>query len=131
LRLCLLLGSFAGGLKGGSAREICEFSGDNTPKHNTFSLFIKRAKPETTEGLFMELRDQAFTTGIIDPAMAVKVSFDSTFMKAYSRRGRKGGISDKGARVGRTERRSYRLDWRAHTAASMSAFPITYIVRGS
>jgi transposase len=42
------------------AREICEFSGDRTPKHNTFSLFINRAKPDAIEGLFRELRDQAF-----------------------------------------------------------------------
>ena len=37
------------------AREICEF-GDETPKHNTFSLFITRAGPEAVEGLFKELR---------------------------------------------------------------------------
>ena len=48
----------------------------------------------------MELRDQAFAMGIIDPKETIKVSVDSTFMKAYSRRGRKGGISDRGARVG-------------------------------
>lgn len=112
------------------AREICEF-GDRTPKHNTFSLFIKRAKPENIEGMFIELRDQAFRMGIIDPEEAVKISVDSTFMKAYSRRGRRGGISDRGARVGRTERRSYRLGWRSHTAGSMSALPITYIVRAA
>ena len=113
------------------ARDICEFSGDRTPKHNTFSLFIKRAKPKTIEGLFKELRDQAFRTGIIDPGEAVKLSKDSTFMKAYSKRGRKGSISDRGARVGRTERRSYKLGWRAHTVASMSALPIAYIVRAA
>jgi len=50
---------------------------------------------------------------------------------AYSGRGRKGGISDRGARVCRTERRSYRLGWRAHTVASMSAYPITYIVKAA
>jgi len=113
------------------AREICEFNCHSTPKHNTFSLFIKRAKPETIEGLFMELRDQAFAMGIIDTEEAIKLSVDSTFMKAYSRRGRKGGISDRGARVGRTERRSYRLGWRDHTVASMSALPITYIIRAA
>ncbi len=113
------------------AREICEFNGNSTPKHNTFSLFIKRAGPETIEGLFVELRDQAFSMGIIDPSEAVKLCVDSTFMKAYSRRGRKGGISDRGAKVGRTERRSYRLGWRVHTVASMSAYPIAYIVRAA
>jgi len=113
------------------AREICEFSGDRTPKHNTFSLFINRAKPDTIEGLFKELRDQAFKMGIVDPEATVKLSVDSTFMKAYSRRGRKGGISDRGARVGKTERRSYQLGWRAHTVASMSALPLTYIVRAA
>jgi len=113
------------------AREICEFNGHSTPKHNTFSLFIKRAKPETIEGLFVELRDQAFAMGIIDPEEAIKLSVDSTFMKAYSRRGRKGGISDRGARVGRTERRSYQLGWRSHTVASMSALPITYNIRAA
>jgi transposase len=68
------------------AREICEFTGDAAPKHNTFSLFISRASPETIEGLFTELRDQAFKMNIVDTDRAVKVSLDSTFMKAYSRR---------------------------------------------
>jgi transposase len=76
------------------ARDICGFSGDRTPKHNTFSLFINRAKPETIEGLFNELRDQAFKMGIVDPEAAVKLSVDSTFMKAYSRRGRRARLSD-------------------------------------
>ena len=112
------------------AREICEFTGD-TPRHNTFSLFISRAKPYTIEGLFTELRDQAFRMAIVDAETAVNVSMDSTFMKAYSRRGRKGGISDRGARVGKTDRRNYELGWRAHTVASMSALPLTYIVRAA
>ena len=112
------------------AREICEF-GDKTPKHNTFSLFITRAKPENIEKLFVDFRARAFSMGIIDPEEAVKLSVDSTFMKAYSRRGRKGGISDRGARVGKTERRSYGLGWRSHTVVSMKALPITYIVRAA
>src|SRR5208337_5638797 len=29
------------------ARKICEFTGDKAPKHNTFSLFITRAEPDT------------------------------------------------------------------------------------
>jgi hypothetical protein len=68
---------------------------------------------------------------IVDAETAVNVSMDSTFMKAYSRRGRKGGISDRGARVGKTDRRNYELGWRAHTVASMSAHPLTYIVRAA
>jgi len=112
------------------AREICEF-GDRTPKHNTFSLFIKRAGPETIEKLFGDFLLQAFMMGIIDPSEAVMVCTDSTFMKAYSRRGKKGGISDRGARVGRADRRSYKLGWRAHTLVSMKALPITYIVRAA
>ena len=104
------------------AREICEF-GDRTPDHTTFSKFIKRARPKNVEKLFIEFRTQAFRMGIIDPEETVKICVDSTFMKAYSRRGRKGGISDRGARVGKTERRSYKLGWRAHTVASMKAFP--------
>jgi len=112
------------------AREICEF-GNGTPKHNTFSLFITRAGPETIEKLFIDFRAQAFQMGIIDPSEAVMASVDSTFIEAYSRRGRKGGISDRGARVGKTERRSYKLGWRAHTVASMKAYPITYIVRAA
>jgi hypothetical protein len=113
------------------AREICEFAGDKAPKHNTFSLFISRAGPDRIEGLFSELRDQAFRMGIVDPEASVKVSVDSTFMKAYSRRGRKGGIGDRGARVGKTERRNYEVGWRVHTVASMSALPLTYIVRAA
>jgi len=113
------------------AREICEFSGERTQKHNTFSLFIKRVKPRAIENLFKELREQAFNMGIVDPGEAVKLSKDSTFMKAYSRRGRKGGISDRGARVGKTERRSYQLGWRAHTTESMSALPTAYMVRAA
>ena len=113
------------------AREICEFAGDKAPKHNTFSLFISRAGPDRIEGLFSELGDQAFKMGIVDPEASVKVSLDSTFMKAYSRRGRRGGIGDRGARVGKTDRRNYELGWRVHTVASMSALPITYIVRAA
>ena len=113
------------------AREICEFHGDKAPKHNTFSLFINRASPETIEELFTELRNQAFKMNIVDKDQAVKVSLDSTFMKANSRRGRKGGISDRGARVGKTDRKNYALGWRAHTATSMSALPLTYVVRSA
>ena len=113
------------------AREICEFIGDRAPKHNTFSLFITRASPDKIEGLFSELRDQAFKMGIVDKENAVKVSLDSTFVKAYSRRGRKGGIGDRGARVGKTERQSYELGWRVHMVASMSALPLTYVVRAA
>jgi len=69
--------------------------------------------------------------GIVDDEDAVKVSLDSTFIKAYSRRGRKGGRSDRGARVGKTDRRSYELGWRAHAAVSMSALPLTYVVRAA
>jgi hypothetical protein len=58
------------------------------------------------EKLFVDFLFQAFKMGIIDASEAIMVSVDSTFMKAYSRRGRKGGISDRGARVGRAERRS-------------------------
>lgn len=112
------------------AREICEFKGE-TPDHTTFSKFIARAKPETIEKLFIDFRTQAFEMGIIDASEIVKASVDSTFIKAYSRRGRKGGISDRGARVGKTERRSYKLGWRAHTVASRKAIPITYIVRAA
>lgn len=112
------------------AREICEF-GDRTPDHTTFSKFIKRAKPKNIENLFTEFRAQAFRMGIMDPSDVIMVSNDSTFMKAYSRRGRKGGISDRGARVGRAERRSYKLGWRSHTLVSMKALPITYIVRAA
>jgi transposase len=112
------------------ARDICEFR-HGTPDHTTFSKFITRAEPENIENLFKELREEAFNLDIIDPEEAVKVSVDSTFMKAYSRRGRKGGVSNRGARVGKTERRSYMLGWRAHTAASMSALPLTYIVRAA
>jgi len=113
------------------AQEICEFTDDRAPKHNTFSLFINRAGPETIEGLFTELRDQAFKMDIADSDKTVKVSLDSTFVKAYSRRGRKGGKGDRGARVGKTDRRNYELGWRIHAATSMSSLPIAYIVRAA
>ena len=112
------------------SRDICEF-GDYAPKHNTFSLFIARAGPENIESLFAELRGQALAMDIVDGKDAVKVSLDSTFMKAYSRRGRKGGKSDRGARVGKTDRRSYELGWRAHGVVSMKAIPLTYVVRAA
>ncbi|MEM3551628.1 MAG: transposase, partial [Candidatus Bathyarchaeia archaeon] len=105
--------------------------GDRTPKHNTFSLFISRARPENIEKLFDVFLNQAFNMAIIDPLDAVMVSTDSTFMKAYSRRGRKGGISDRGARVGRADRRSYKLGWRSYTLVSMRALPIAYIVKAA
>jgi hypothetical protein len=113
------------------AKEICEFQSDQAPKHNTFSLFISRAGPETIEGLFTELRDQAFTMNIVDKNEAVKVSLDSTFMKANSKRGKKGGKGDRGARVGKTDRRNFDVGWRAHAVTSMSALPLTYVVRSA
>ena len=113
------------------SREICEFNGKSTPNHTTFSKFITRAKPENIERIFLEFRDQASEMGIIDPKEFMTVSLDSTFMKAYSRRGRKGGISDRGARVGKTERQSYELGWRVHTVTSMSTRPVSYIVRAA
>ena len=113
------------------ARDVCEFTDNKAPKHNTFSLFIARAGPETIEGLFTELRDQAFNMNIVDEGQAVKTSLDSTFMKAYSRRSRKGGKGDRGARVGKTDRRNYELGWRAHTVTSMSALPLTYVVKAA
>jgi len=69
------------------AREICEF-GDRTPEQSTFSKFITRAKPENVERLFDEFLDQAFSSRIRDASDFIMVSNDSTFMKAYSRRGR-------------------------------------------
>jgi len=113
------------------AREICEFNGDKAPKHNTLSLFTSRASLDAVEGLFTELRDQAFKMDILDRDKAVKVSLDSALMKAYSRRGRKGGLGDRGARVGKTDRRNYEVGWRAHIVASMSALPISYVVRSA
>jgi len=113
------------------AREICEFNGHNTPDHTTFSKFITKAKAENVERMFEKLRDQAFEMGIIDVNAAMTVSLDSTFIKAYSRRGRKGGISDRGARVGKTERRSFELGWRVHTVTSMSTRPLSYVVRAA
>ena len=115
------------------AREICEFNGNSTPDHTTFSKFITRAKPENIERMFEELRGQAFEMGIIDVDVdaAITVSLGSTFIKAYSRRGRKGGLSDRGARVGKTERRSFELGWRVHTVTSMKTRPLSYIVRAA
>jgi hypothetical protein len=69
--------------------------------------------------------------GIVNTGSSVKVSLDCTFMKAYSRRGKKEGLSDRSARVGKTDRRNYELGWRAHTVASMSALPINYVVRAA
>jgi hypothetical protein len=112
------------------AREICEF-GEGTPDHTTFSKFITRAKPANIERMFEEFRDQAFKMGIVDVGEALKVSLDSTFIKAYSRRGRKGGKGDRGARVGKTERRNFELGWRVHTVVSMSCRPLSYIVRAA
>jgi transposase len=112
------------------ARDICEF-GESTPDHTTFSKFITRAKPENVEKIFEEFRDQASEMDLIDPDESITVSLDSTFIKAYSRRGRKGGISDRGARVGKTERRNYELGWRVHTVTSMSSRPISYVVRAA
>ncbi|KPV64026.1 MAG: hypothetical protein AOA66_0477 [Candidatus Bathyarchaeota archaeon BA2] len=85
-------------------------------------LFLGEGKPSLViwsnhMGLVKFARDY-FRMDIIDPEETVKLSKDSSFMKTYSRRGRKGGISDRGARVGKTERRSYQLGWGAHTTAS-------------
>jgi hypothetical protein len=85
---------------------------------------IHQAGPETVGKLFLDFLFQAFKMGIIDSSEAIMVCVDSTFMKAYSRRGGKGGISDRGARVGRAERCSYKPGWGSHTLVSMNALPI-------
>jgi len=113
------------------ARDICEFNENCTPDHTTFSKFITRAKPKNIERIFNEFSDQAFTMNIVDKSEAVEVSLDSIFMKANSRRGQKGGKGDRGARVGKTDRRNYDVGWRAHAATSMSALPLTYVVRSA
>jgi hypothetical protein len=99
LRLYRLCVSFAGGLRGGSMQGIYASLVIERLKHNTFSLFIKHAGPEAIGKLFLNFLFQAFKMGIMDSSETVMVGVDSTFMKAYSRRGRKGGISDRGARV--------------------------------
>ena len=57
------------------------------------------------------------------------VAIDSTFIHAYSRRKRKAGVSDRGARVGKVERTTYALGWRVHTVATQERLPLTYMVR--
>ncbi len=59
--------------------------------------------------LLQGILQKILSLDIIDPFETVKLSVDSTFMKAYSRLGKKGEISDRGVRVGKTERRSYGL----------------------
>jgi hypothetical protein len=105
------------------ARDICEF-GDRTPKHNTFSLFIKRAGPEAIGKLFLDFLFQAFKMGIIDSSEAVMVCVDSTFTKAYSRRGGKGGLSDRGAGLVGLKDVATSSDGGSHTLVSVNALPI-------
>jgi transposase len=106
---------------------LCGFEG-KTPDRTTFSKFIKRAGPRTIEGVFRELRSQALKMGLYG-SENVNLSMDSTFIRAYSRRKRKAGVSDRGARVGKVERTTYALGWRVHTVASQERLPLTYIVR--
>jgi hypothetical protein len=49
----------------------------------------------------------------------------------YLRRKRKAGVSDRGARVGKVERTTYALGWRAHTAATEARLPLAYTVRAA
>ena len=79
--------------------ELCGFNG-KTPDRTTFSKFITRAQPQTVEGVFRELRSQALKMGLYGRGK-VKVAMDSRFIHAYSRRKRKAGVSDRGARVGK------------------------------
>jgi hypothetical protein len=111
------------------AREICEF-GDRMPKHNTFSLFITRAGPETIEKLFDDFRDQAFIMGN-GPFRGCYGLHQQHIHEGLFQAKQKGGISDRGVRVGRVDRRSYKLGWRAHTFVSIKALPITYIVKAA
>jgi len=57
------------------------------------------------------------------------IAIDSTFIHAYSRRKRKAGFSDRGARVGKVEGTTYALGWRVHTVATQERLPLTYRVR--
>lgn len=100
--------------------ELCGFS-RRTPDRTTFSKFITRAEPKTVEGVFKELRRQALKMGLYGNGK-VDAAVDSTFIHAYSRRKRKAGVSDRGARVGKVERTTYALGWRIHTIATRRGF---------
>jgi transposase len=113
----------------GEYAELCGFNG-RTPDRTTFSKFITRAEPQTVEGVFRELRSQALKMGLYGRGN-VKVAVDSTFIHAYSRRKRKAGVSDRGARVGKVERTTYALGWRAHTVATEARLPLAYTVRAA
>ena len=106
---------------------LCGFNG-KTPDRTTFSKFIARAGPGTIEGVFRELRSQALKMGLYGSGR-VDIAIDSTFIHAYSRRKRKAGVSDRGARVGKVERTTYALGWRVHTVATQERLPLTYMVR--
>jgi hypothetical protein len=58
----------------------------------------------------------------------LKVAMDSTFIHAYSRRKRKVGVSDRGARVGKVERTTYALGWRAYIVATEARLSLAYTV---
>jgi hypothetical protein len=109
--------------------ELCGFSG-GTLDRTAFSKFIARAELQTVEGVFNELRSQALKMGLYGRGK-VKVAVDSTFIHAYSRRKRKAGVSDCGARVGKVERTTYALGWRAHTVATEARLPLAYTVRAA
>ena len=95
---------------------LCGLNGKN-PDRTTFSKFIARAGPRTIGGVFKELRSQALKMGLYGKRR-VDVAIDGTFIHAYSRRKRKAGVSDRGARVGRVERTTYALGWRVHTVTT-------------
>ena len=80
-------------------RELCGFSG-RSPDRTTFSKFITRAKPKTIEGVFRELRKRALKLGLYGQG-GIDTAMDSFFIHSRSRRKRKAGVSDRGARVGR------------------------------
>ena len=73
-------------------------------------------------------RTQALKMGLYGSKKA-RAAIDSTFIHAYSRRKKKAGVSDKGARVGKVERTTYALGWRAHTIATHERLPLTYAIR--
>jgi transposase len=113
-------------------RELCGFNGSGAAQdRSTFSKFITRAEPRTVEGVFRELRRQALAMSLYSRGRRVLGAVDSTFIHAYSRRKRRAGVSDRGARVGKVERTTYALGWRVHTVATEERLPLTYIVRSA
>jgi IS5 family transposase len=110
-------------------RRVCEIKENEKPySRNVFSEFRKRVGPEELQGMMDHAVKELLKVKAIK---GEKIVFDTTFVKAYSKRdpdNNQIGYSDPDARVGKVGK-GKELGYKAHIALdAKSELPIAFVV---